>query len=31
MTFSEAVPHCTPGGELSRLIGAAYNQPVGVA
>jgi hypothetical protein len=29
--FSKALSHCTPGGQLSRLIGAVYNQPIGPA
>jgi DNA-binding beta-propeller fold protein YncE len=28
---SEALPHCTPGGALCRLIGTAYNHLVGLA
>jgi hypothetical protein len=28
---SKAFSHCTPGGSLSRLIGATYNRPVGPA
>jgi DNA mismatch repair protein MutS len=29
--LSQARPHCTPGGNLSRLIAPAYNQPIGSA
>src|SRR5262249_39500263 len=31
MLFSKAIPHCTPGGAVSRLSSAAHHQPIGAA